>query len=268
MASAVEHYARQARLTALGLIAARRAREASPERLLAVLIGLQIAAATEAATAVPLMLEEQGIDPSPIARPAPVALAGVASDGRSLAGLLALADTAAQFDMIVETQLQDVARAGSLIAAAARPQVTGYVRMVNPGACARCVIQAGKWFEWNEGFLRHPRCACVHVPARENTAGDLRTDPGEYFDTLTRAEQDSTFTKAGAEAIRSGTDMGRVVNGRAGMGTAQGGVVSTGRGAVSVAAGVTRMMPETIARRASSRLDFVKKLAAYGYLAA
>ena len=61
--SAVEHYARQARITALGLIAARRARDQGDmDRLLAVVVGAQLAAASEAADAVPVMLEEQGVD--------------------------------------------------------------------------------------------------------------------------------------------------------------------------------------------------------------
>ena len=39
-----------------------------------------------------------------------------------------------------------------------RPALGGYTRMLNPPSCSRCVILAGKWFRWNTGFERHPRC--------------------------------------------------------------------------------------------------------------
>lgn len=42
----------------------------------------------------------------------------------------------------------------------------------------------------------------------------MRTDPRKYFDSLTDAEQDRTFTAAGAEAIRLGANPAQVVNAR------------------------------------------------------
>lgn len=277
--SAVEHYARQARITALGLIAARRARDQGDmDRLLAVVVGAQFAAAREAADAVPAMLEEQGVDAEPVAQVVPAGLVGVASDGRALGSLLELAETAEQFDRIVETQLQDVARNASSVAIAARPAVTGYVRMINPGACSRCVILAGKWFRWNQGFKRHPQCGCRHVPARENVAGDLATDPRVYFESLSAAEQDKAFTRSGAEAIRDGADIAKVVNAnRSGMATAQTvhGVEMqvtresmTARGDAKQAMdgrGV-RLMPESIYKAADDRDDAIRLLRLYGYI--
>jgi len=56
----------------------------------------------------------------------------------------------------------------------------------------------------------------VHVPAVEDTADDLRTDPDAYFRSLTREDQDKYFTTAGAQAIRDGADIGQVVNARRG----------------------------------------------------
>lgn len=104
-----------------------------------------------------------------------------------------------------------------------RPRVGGYVRMLNPPSCNRCVILAGKRFLWNSGFQRHPRCDCIHIPASEALAGDLTTDPYAYFNSLSREMQDKTFGKIEAQAIRDGGDIYRVVNfGKGGLGTAGG----------------------------------------------
>lgn len=94
---------------------------------------------------------------------------------------------------------------------AASPRTTGYVRMLNPPSCRDCVILAGKWFRWNEGFQRHPNCDCEHIPARESM-NEVRTDPYAYFESLSRAEQDRLFGATDAQAIRDGADIYRVVN--------------------------------------------------------
>lgn len=247
--SAVEHYQRQQRITASTLLAARRQwrrlRFAGldgsfgallPDLLKVVLAG-QVLAARDAAEYVPVALEEQGLDPDG-PEVAVAALAGVASDGRPLASLLyspvtrakaaidagaderqAMATAASAFDMIVATQLQDVARVAAGVALAGRPQVGGYVRMLNPPSCSRCAILAGKFFRWNAGFDRHPKCDCRHVPVQNERyarAEGLISDPREYFDGLSEVQQDRIFTKAGARAIRDGADMGQVVNVRRG----------------------------------------------------
>lgn len=103
-----------------------------------------------------------------------------------------------------------------------RPTVTGYVRMLNPPSCKRCAILAGKWFRWNDGFQRHPNCDCVHIPASEDRGGSMLTDPYEYFDSLSEADQDRIFGKNDAQAIRDGADIYRTVNIRdRGLGTAK-----------------------------------------------
>lgn len=94
---------------------------------------------------------------------------------------------------------------------AASPRTTGFVRMLNPPSCRDCVILAGKWFRWNEGFDRHPNCDCVHVPARE-AMNEVRTDPYAYFQSLSRDEQNKLFGPRDAESIRQGADIYRVVN--------------------------------------------------------
>ena len=112
------------------------------------------------------MLEEQGIRDAPVASLAAGALVGVASDGRDLGSLLTLPDlTAAQFDRIVATQLQDVARQAAAIERAVRPQVTHYVRALNLPSCGRCVVLAGKPERSDVAFRRHPKCFPAGVVA-------------------------------------------------------------------------------------------------------
>lgn len=166
------------------------------------------------------------------------AMPATASPGASLAALASGEDWLV---MAALTALSDTARAVESTGRA-QHRVEGYVRMISPGACSRCVILAGRWYRTNQGFERHPNCHCRHIPASENVAGDMLTDPAAYFDSLpTAAElnerypdltremrrqagiysQEDTFTRAGAEAIRLGADPGQVVNARRGMSTAQ-----------------------------------------------
>lgn len=135
----------------------------------------------------------------------------------------ALAQAGNMLTAVTLTVLADTRRDVYGADIAQRPTVTGYTRMLNPPSCARCVILAGKWFRWNEGFLRHPRCDCQHVPAAENIAGDLRTDPYEYFESLTAQQQEKVFGRIEVRAIRDGADIYRVVNiRRRGLATAAG----------------------------------------------
>jgi hypothetical protein len=109
---------------------------------------------------------------------------------------------------------------------------------------------------------RHPRCDCQHIPAREDMAGDLRTDPGAYFRSLPEKEQDRLFTADGAQAIRHGADVSQVVNARRGMYTAAGhSFTRTGarRG--------PRLMPEQIYLEArGNRAEAIRLLRFHGYL--
>lgn len=231
-----EHYRRQQRLTALGLIAARRVAD-SPVRAAAVVTAFQLAAAEDAAAAVPLMLAEQGIDTAAEGVVNTRALSGVASDGRPLVSLLEQAETSFVFDLMVTTQLQDMARMAGSLGGISRPAVKGYVRMLNTPSCSRCVVLAGRVYKMQEAFDRHPKCDCRHVPVDEDTADDLRTDPKAYFNSLPSANrldemhpnltakarreaglfsQEDIFTKAGAQAIRDGADIRQVVNARRG----------------------------------------------------
>ncbi|WP_329013196.1 hypothetical protein OG271_03965 [Micromonospora rifamycinica] len=203
-------------------------------RLLVLLTGAQAAVAGRADGYLDEVLDAQGVTPDAAGRVSAGALAGVASDGRDLADLLyqpgisalvgikrgatvdqALAGGGAGLDMIVRTQVADAGRVADQVAMVVR-DVPGYRRMLVGRSCARCVVLAGRFYRYNAGFNRHPRCDCVHVPAREDTAEEIRTDPKEFFASLSRAEQDRVFTAAGAEAIRLGADIGQVVNARRG----------------------------------------------------
>lgn len=213
--------------------------------VLARLLGLaQTRAAVAADGYVTAVASESGVRAPAAGRVSAAALTGIASDGRPLDSLLyqpviralaligdgapvarALLVGRLDLDMIVRTQVADAGRVADGIAVTARPVLTGYVRMLSPPSCDRCVILAGRRYRWNAGFRRHPRCDCRHIPAAENTSDDLRTRPRAYFDSLSESEQDRVFTRAGAQAIRDGADIRAVVNvrrGAAGLATASG----------------------------------------------
>lgn len=249
-------------------------------RLLITLTGAQLAAARQADEYTSGALDAQGIDAQTSVSVQPRALAGVASDGRDLATLLeqpaigalvalaggtsvarSMATGYASLDMIVRTQVADAGRVADGVALMARPHVAGYVRMVVGKTCSRCIILAGRWYPANRGFRRHPSCDCIHIPAAED-AEDLRTDPRKIFDSMSPAEQDKAFTKAGAEAIRAGSDMNQVVNARRGMQTAADGRLYT----TEAAGRRPRLMPEQIYRDAKDRDDAIRLLRLHGYI--
>lgn len=219
--------------------AIRASWDAQLAEALTVVSSAQALAAASSSTYVEDALEAQSFTTDALGRVSAARFAGVASDGRDLTGLLmqpgiralavigsgapperALAAGAAELDMIVRTQIADAGRAADGVAITARPEVNGYTRVLVGKSCSRCVILAGKWYRWNTGFLRHPRCDCRHVPTVADMSDDVRTGPRAYFDSLTAAEQDKLLGKAGAEAVRDGADMAQVVNARRGMQTA------------------------------------------------
>lgn len=216
LASAVEHYKRQRRIVAQGVVEARKRVKRGPRAVAAVVAAYQLLAAREGADSVPRMLAEQGVEDPPIGPVAITALAGVTSAGNPLETYFGAIENVGQIGLAIATQLQDAGRNGASVAMVARAKV-GYVRMLNLPSCSRCIVLAGSWYKWNQGFLRHPRCDCVHVPAIEAGARGLTTNPDDAFESLTREQQDKIFTKAGAEAIRDGADIGQVVRARRGM---------------------------------------------------
>ena len=211
------------------------------------------------------VLQETGLGrvDNPVAKVNLAPLIGFAGDGRTLEGLVDLTprklldllnradgpgpriaweEAERWLNLASSTALSDTARQAELLHTAVRPGVDGYVRMLTPPSCSRCAILAGKWYRKNQGFERHPGCDCLHIPASEAVAGDIRLDPVEYFASLpTAAElaeqypdlgvherrkrglisQEDVFTRDGAAVIRAGADPSRVVNARRGMVTAQ-----------------------------------------------
>lgn len=119
---------------------------------------------------------------------------------------------------LTKMALADTARQSIALGMGTRQSV-GYVRALVGKTCSRCAVLAGKHYSSKEPFLRHPNCDCIHVPYRSDRDASPAVDASEYFESLSEAEQDSVFTKAGAEAIREGADINQVVNARRGMST-------------------------------------------------
>lgn len=123
---------------------------------------------------------------------------------------------AALMSILAANLVQDMGRAADATVATA----TGYkysVRVISAGACSRCAILAGVK-GYRVSFERHPRCKCSSVPLMDSDDAPkgFHRSPEEYFESLSKAEQDRVFTKAGAEAIREGADPLKVVNARRG----------------------------------------------------
>ena len=199
---------------------------------------LQLDAATRGAGYGGNTLADQGLYEAPEAWVDPSSLAGVSSRGASLGAALysaiphtkdliaggmpervALSRGREVLQMSAAAQVADAGRTAAGLDTFARPKV-GYVRMLNPPSCSRCSVLAGRFYRSNEGFRRHPRCDCVHVPTTRTEAASsegLVHDPYAYFESLSESAQDKTFGKAQAQAIRDGADLFQVVNARRGM---------------------------------------------------
>jgi len=248
-------------------------------RLLLILTGGQHAAAVTADRYIAEVLVEQGLSPATEGRIDAAALSGIAADGRPLESLLiqpgitakwalsrgatlerAMTAGGALAELIGHTQVADAGRVADQVALTARRAVSGYTRMVVGKTCSRCLILAGRWYRWNAGFNRHPKCDCIGIPAPES-ADELRTNPRKAFDAMSAVEQDNTFGKAGAQAIREGADMARVVNARRGMQTADGRLYT-----IEAAGRRPRLMPEQIFRDARDRDDAIRLLKLHGYI--
>lgn len=208
--------------------------------LLPKMSSLQVEAATNGAFYGAEVLGEMGNWAPPTGFVDVESFAGFAADGRDLDGLLYSPATHAKkrigagvgvsdameaggkrLEMIVRTLVNDAGRQSAGVMVVARPG-TGYVRMVAPPSCPDCMILAGRFYRWNAGFLRHPDCDCVHVPARVNsTEGALAEgyidDPYKLFERLSTEDQDLMFGAANAQAIREGADIFQVVNTKRGL---------------------------------------------------
>lgn len=191
--------------------------------------------------------------------------------------------------LAVGTALSDTHRGIEQMHGHAR-RVGGYVRMLNPPSCGRCIILAGKIYRGRQAFERHPGCDCIHVPAAENVAGDIRTDPGEYLNSLDDDKLARALgSKANAQAFRDGADHSQIINAyrRAGSvqkaqmygtnikftfeGTSRRGwghrAIQQRHGAARPGrVNPARIMPSTIYERATDRDDAIRLLRTYGWI--
>lgn len=275
-----EHYRAQQRLVVATLALVRREWSHMGEnveagwaqigpRVALLTASAQLGAARNGAAYVPATLDEIDAKADAEARVNLRAFSGVASDGRPLESLLygavvrARSTTAGSLrerlavggkwlDMAVHTQVADAGRGAASVAIAATPR-TGYVRMVNPPCCARCAVLAGKTFLFNQGFLRHPRCDCLHAPIP--LAGDVSRFTS--WSETPPLDQITGLSAGDRKALADGADFNRIVN------------VQQRREGMRPKAQRTRatkLTPDDIYRLAHDREDALRLLKRNGYL--
>jgi hypothetical protein len=167
----------------------------------------------------------------------PEAFTGVDGNGRNVSGILygavtttkeaigaglgrvqSLESGATYLAAVFKTVVADLSRSADLVSAAGKG-FTHYVRVCNGAACSRCAALSGI-SSGEEAFLRHVSCQCtavaVYTSEGSKLPSGLHADPQSFFDALSEGEQDTVFGKAGAEAIRSGAEVTKVVTARRG----------------------------------------------------
>lgn len=273
--------------------------------VLTIVSGGQLAAARAAE---PWLQRLLGTDPDQPAsdRLSPGSLVGVSGDGRPMAALLiapmwtvlrlvtqgapvvqSMARGQLLLDLIVRTAIADTGRAADTIGMVTRPAVTAYVRVVEGGACSRCLVLAGREYSVSKGFDRHPRCHCSMDPVtREHKP--TPTSVETVFKGMSDTAKKKAFGEAGVKAIDAGADIAQVVNARRGMATATAfgrklqttteGVTrrgiagrrlrnsTQGRGRSAPAPVIPRLMPEEILRQASDREHAIRLLRQHAYI--
>jgi hypothetical protein len=252
--------------------------------LLTLVTAAQVAAARDADPYLAAVLAEMGHPDDPAGQVQPAAFAGVASDGRGLASLLAeplitvkvglkaltapdraLASGGSQLEMLAQTTVQDTGRAAVSAGMVARPHIDGYVRVLTLPSCSRCAILAGRVYRWSTGFQRHPRCDCRMLPQTVAAPTGPAVDPDEAL----RSGQIRGLSKAEEAAISDGADLNQIVNAHRsgayqGMTTAEG---VTRRGVAGKRLqGRQRLTVGAIQRLASDREEAVRLLIAHGYI--
>lgn len=133
--------------------------------------------------------------------------------GQGMAASQALLKASGALSTYVNTSVADTARLAVTAGMTARHHASGYYRKLKAPSCARCAILAGKFYRWNAGFKRHPKCDCTHVPVRK--ASDTSA-----FDTRKAIERGEVrgLSKANTRAILEfGANPSQVVNAQAGM---------------------------------------------------
>lgn len=281
--------------------------------VLAIVMSGQLRAAQMTSPWLNSLLGPENEDRPDAGRIIPEAFTGVDGAGRPLGGVLmapiwtalrlvtagrpiveALVAGRSLLDAVARTAVADIGRAADQAAMTARPAVTSYIRVVEGGACSRCLILAGDEYGHSTAFLRHPRCNCGMEPVTsEHQPSPATTD--ELVAQMSEAQKRKTFGVAGAKALADGADVGQLVNARRGMQSASvlgGRAVTTTEGTVRgefrrqefrrlQAAGaiprsrsirgfrptVARLMPEEIYHLADDRQHAVRLLRQHGYIA-
>lgn len=192
--------------------------------------GAQLAAAQSAEPYVQQAMVAQGAAPAVEAALVASSFIG-AGDGRDLLGLLqlpaittlttiragatpdkALAVGLAQLDTMVRTEVSDAGRTADQVAATTAA-AGGYVRLVVGRTCARCILLAGRVYQWSTGFARHPRCDCVMIPVVDASDGQLAESPRALYEAMTPAQRAAAgWSKAEQKAIADGADIAAVTN--------------------------------------------------------
>jgi hypothetical protein len=119
---------------------------------------------------------------------------------------------AAYLMSMMKTALADIGRSSDMVSSVGKG-FTRYVRVVEPGACSRCVILAGS--DRFKPFKRHPACKCTCQAVTEDDLAK-KYSPDAVFQSMSDSDQDRAFGKAGAQAIRDGADISQVVSARRG----------------------------------------------------
>ncbi|GAA4908095.1 hypothetical protein [Streptomonospora salina] len=121
----------------------------------------------------------------------------------------------------VRTEVADAAREVLNTGVSLDDRITGYERLVTLPACDKCLVLAGRFYRYSDGFERHPACSgCVHVPTYHvpgwGVIGGTPSDhtPDALATSLNPAERREVFGPEGAEAIENGASVSPVVQGR------------------------------------------------------
>lgn len=252
LTSARRNYNLSALIARRAVRQARRARGGGAGAVASVVIVHQLANARTSQVAVGEMLLEQGVEaPAEALLNLPAFTTPQAEIDRLLAQIEA--DAEAEFQRLVESLVQDSARAAESVAVVTRPNVR-HVRFVNPPCCSRCAVLAGRVYRWSDGFERHPGCDCSMIPT--TVASPYRQSPEQLVDDgLVRG-----LSKADMQAIRDGADVGQVVNIRKrSSGLWQAGETALRRGSRPTPAGIYK-------RAGDDRGLALSLLARHGYI--
>lgn len=202
LASAARNYAISALIAQRAVAEARKARPRGTAAMATVVASHQVANAQTSQTAVAQMLLEQEID---VAADALLNVLAFTTDAQTFEAMIEKVTTDFEFERLVESIVQDAARAAESVATTVRPNIY-HVRFVNLPCCSRCAILAGRVYRWSSGFQRHPGCDCSMIPT--TVASPLRQNSHE----LVSGGHVTGLSKADMQALAHGADLNQVVN--------------------------------------------------------